>query len=64
MKPAFSHDVNRQTEEGYDEVTCPLPLFATLVLAGLPIAQFGSAAQRAELLEPVCRGERVLSAAL
>jgi len=45
------------------EVACPLPLLSTLVLAALPIARFGSAAQRAELLEPVCRGERVLSAA-
>ena len=42
----------------------PVPLLATLVLGALPVAEFGSAAQRAELLGPVIAGESVLTAAL
>lgn len=40
-----------------------LPVVATLVLAGLPIDEFGTADQR-RLLEGVVRGERLLTAAL
>jgi 3-oxocholest-4-en-26-oyl-CoA dehydrogenase beta subunit len=42
----------------------PVPLWATLVLGALPIAEFGTAAQHAAHLPQVVRGEIVLSAAL
>lgn len=42
----------------------PLPLHATLVLAALPIAAFGSEAQRAHWLPLVASGDAVLTAAL
>ncbi len=42
----------------------PVPLFPTLVLGGLPIAEFGSAGQREKWLAPLARGEMVLTAAL
>lgn len=42
----------------------PLPLFPTLVLGALPIAAFGSDAQRQTLLPRVATGKSVLSAAL
>jgi alkylation response protein AidB-like acyl-CoA dehydrogenase len=42
----------------------PVPLLPTLVLGGLPIAEFGSDAQRQRWLVPAARGEMVLSAAL
>jgi 3-oxocholest-4-en-26-oyl-CoA dehydrogenase beta subunit len=42
----------------------PLPLFATLALAALPIAEFGSAELRQRLLPGVARGEVILTAAL
>ena len=41
----------------------PVPLYATVVLGALPIAEFGTAAQRS-LLDGVISGEVVLSAAL
>ncbi len=41
----------------------PLPALPTLVLAGLPIAHFGSELQRKEWLSPLARGELVLSGA-
>jgi alkylation response protein AidB-like acyl-CoA dehydrogenase len=42
----------------------PVPLFPTLVLGGLPIAEFGTTGQREKWLAPVARGEMVLTAAL
>ncbi|MFN8545708.1 MAG: acyl-CoA dehydrogenase family protein [Candidatus Binatia bacterium] len=42
----------------------PVPLWETLVLGALPIAQFGSAAQRERFLPAVARGELMLTAAL
>ena len=41
-----------------------LPLLATVVLGALPIAAFGSEAQRAQWLAGVARGELLLSGAL
>lgn len=42
----------------------PVPLYATLVLGALPIAAFGSDAQKQELLPGVASGDRILTAAL
>ena len=42
----------------------PVPLWAALVLGGLPVAEFGSETMRTELLGPLCNGDRVLTAAL
>ncbi|HMI89331.1 MAG TPA: acyl-CoA dehydrogenase family protein [Polyangiaceae bacterium] len=42
----------------------PLPIFATLVLGALSIAEFGTAEQRQRFLPGVARGEVILSAAL
>lgn len=42
----------------------PVPLWATVVLGALPIAEFGTTAQRTAWLPGVCSGEVVLSAAL
>ncbi len=42
----------------------PLPLWPTLALGALPIAEFGSDEQRARLLPAVARGEATLSAGL
>jgi acyl-CoA dehydrogenase len=42
----------------------PIPLWATLVLGALPIAEFGSATLQEELLPGVAAGRIVLSAAL
>jgi alkylation response protein AidB-like acyl-CoA dehydrogenase len=42
----------------------PVPVLPALVLAGLPIARFGSEAQRGRWLPGLARGERVLTAAL
>jgi alkylation response protein AidB-like acyl-CoA dehydrogenase len=42
----------------------PVPLLPTLVLGALPVAAFGSAAQREHWLGPVAHGEGVLTAAL
>jgi hypothetical protein len=42
----------------------PVPLLATLVLGAMPVAEFGSAGQRAALLGPVIAGDLVLTAAL
>ena len=42
----------------------PVPLWASLVLGGLPVARFGSAALRNELLAPMVAGDLVLTAAL
>jgi alkylation response protein AidB-like acyl-CoA dehydrogenase len=42
----------------------PVPLFASLVLGGLPIARFGSEAQQRRWLAPAAAEGRVLTAAL
>ncbi len=42
----------------------PVPLFASLVLGGLPIAQFGSDAMKQTLLSAMASGEAKLSAAI
>lgn len=42
----------------------PVPLWAALVLGGLPVAKFGSAQLRRELLGPLCSGATILTAAL
>jgi len=42
----------------------PAPLFPTVVLGGMPIAAFGTPAQRERWLAPVAASEAVLSAAL
>lgn len=42
----------------------PVPLLATLVMACLPIAEFGSPSQRRQWLTPVVKGDTMLTAAL
>jgi alkylation response protein AidB-like acyl-CoA dehydrogenase len=42
----------------------PVPVWATVALGALPIAEFGTEAQRAAWLPGVCAGDIVLSAAL
>ena len=42
----------------------PVPVYASLVLGALPVAAFGSEAQRARLLPGVADGSRLLTAAL
>src|SRR4051794_10701397 len=42
----------------------PLPLLATIVLGAMPIAEFGSAEQRAAILPGVIAGDTILTAAL
>lgn len=46
------------------DAACPVPLVPTLVMAAMPIAEFGTPAQQAQLLSPVVAGESVLTAAL
>ena len=42
----------------------PVPVFPTLVLGALPLARFGSDAQKKDWLPGIVRGERILTAAL
>lgn len=42
----------------------PVPLWAALVLGGLPVAKFGSPQLRQELLPSLCSGEKIVTAAL
>ncbi|HET6914769.1 MAG TPA: acyl-CoA dehydrogenase family protein [Acidimicrobiales bacterium] len=42
----------------------PVPLWASLVLGGLPVAAYGSESMRRELLAPLCNGTEILTAAL
>ena len=44
--------------------TAPIPLLETTVLGALPIAEFGSEAQKQALLPDAARGELILTAAL
>ena len=50
--------------EAQGNVVAPVPLWSTLVLGALPIAHFGSDAQRARWLPGVVAGDVVLTAAL
>ncbi len=50
--------------EAHGRSVAPLPLWATLVVGAMPIAEFGSAALQATVLPGVAAGEVVLSAAL
>ncbi|MDX1735398.1 MAG: acyl-CoA dehydrogenase family protein [Halioglobus sp.] len=42
----------------------PVPLFATVVLGGLPLAEYGSSEQQQRYLQPMAAGELKLSAAI
>jgi len=50
--------------EAQGRCVAPVPLWATLVLGALPVAEFGADEVRAELLPGVVAGTTVLSAAL
>ena len=50
--------------EAQGNVVAPVPLWATLVLGALPVAEFGSNALQATLLPGVVAGDVVLTAAL
>ncbi len=50
--------------ESQGNAVAPVPLWATLVLGALPIAHFGSEAQRARWLPGVVSGDVILTAAL
>jgi alkylation response protein AidB-like acyl-CoA dehydrogenase len=50
--------------EQVGRTTAPVPILETLVLGALPIAEFGSAAQRERWLPRVAEGTAVLTAAL
>ncbi|MHB1516895.1 MAG: acyl-CoA dehydrogenase family protein [Acidimicrobiales bacterium] len=50
--------------EAQGRVVAPVPLWSTLVLGTLPVAEFGSDRLRRELLPRVTSGEAVLTAAL
>lgn len=50
--------------EEWGRAVAPVPAFAALLLGGLPIARFGSEAQRARWLPGLASGEHLLSAAL
>jgi alkylation response protein AidB-like acyl-CoA dehydrogenase len=50
--------------EEVGRAVAPLPVLASLVLGALPIARFGSPAQRQRWLPELARGHRILSGAL
>lgn len=50
--------------EHLGRTTAPVPWFETVVLGGLPIAEFGSEAQKQAILPELAAGERILTAAL
>lgn len=50
--------------EAQGRCVAPLPLWATLVLGALPVAEFGAEELRASVLPGVATGEKVLTAAL
>lgn len=50
--------------EQVGRTTAPVPLYETLVLGALPLAEFGSEEQKQTWLPRVARGEAVLTAAL
>ena len=50
--------------EQVGHAVAPVPVLPTIVLGALPIARFGTDAQRKDLLPPVVAGELILTAAL
>ncbi|MBJ22780.1 MAG: acyl-CoA/acyl-ACP dehydrogenase [bacterium] len=50
--------------EEVGRAVAPIPALATLVMGALPIARFGTPAQRSRLLAGVASGDEILSAAL
>jgi acyl-CoA dehydrogenase len=50
--------------EGQGRVVAPVPLWATVALGAMPVAQFGSEALKSALLPAVASGDLVLTAAL
>lgn len=50
--------------EEIGRTVAPVPVYPTLVLAGLPIARFGSEAQKQRWLPRIASGEAILSGAL
>jgi 3-oxocholest-4-en-26-oyl-CoA dehydrogenase beta subunit len=50
--------------EEIGRAVAPVPVYSTLVLAGLPIARFGSEAQKQRFLPRIANGEVMLSGAL
>ena len=50
--------------EGQGRSVAPVPLWATLALGAMPLAEFGSAASKAAILPGVATGQTVLTAAL
>ncbi len=50
--------------EEIGRAVAPVPVYATLVLAGLPIAEFGSEDQKRRFLPRIASGEVILSGAL
>jgi len=50
--------------EEVGRTVAPVPVLSTLVLGALPVAEFGSAEQRARLLPGVAGGDTILTAAL
>ena len=49
---------------GVVQTVAPVPVYPTLVLAGLPLARFGSEQQKKEWLPGIASGELILTAAL
>lgn len=50
--------------EQIGRTVAPVPFFETVVLGGLPIAEFGSEAQKKTILPALAAGQRILTAAL
>jgi acyl-CoA dehydrogenase len=50
--------------EGQGRVVAPVPLWATIALGAMPIAEFGSEALKSDVLPKVVAGEQILTAAL
>jgi len=50
--------------EGQGRVVAPVPLWATVALGAMPIAEFGSEALKSAVLHRVVAGEQILTAAL
>ena len=50
--------------EAQGQVVAPVPLWATVALGAMPIAEFGSEALKSDVLPKVVAGEQILTAAL
>lgn len=50
--------------EEHGRALAPVPLFSSLVLAGLPLSEFGSETQRRDYLQPLASGRSHLASAL